>query len=1000
MAAAALVLTAAAQAALPAFEAHAQREPARSETDFADALALFHEHLYEPSAEAFAAFRARYPESIHVPEAYFYQATARLALGQEERAAALFRQLRRAYPAHPLATDAQLSLGRYFLEEGDYARAEGALLEVVESRPGTPQAARALYALGEAALDNDDPEAAMGYFRQVAEDFSETDVADDALYALGATQLDQDQSEAAAQSLESLARRYPGSPYARTLGLALAEVYYDLERYEEAIAEIDRRLPELEGEARERARFLRADSYNQLRDSENAVVYYRQIIEENPDSPYYRPARYGLAWNYHFENAHQWAADEFAAVREGFEDDLAAQALYYEAVNRALTGRTEEPIRLYNAFLRQFPDHALAEKAQFELGAAYYETEQWPEAAHAFEMFLDDYPDAEKRGEAFYLRGNALAATGDFDAALESLSEAVAAGGAFEQRRAEVAFQRAWLLYRGERFRQAAEAFAQFLETYPDDPKAADALFWAGESFYQTERYARAADVFRQYLSRNPQGEHANAARYALGWTFFKQGQYADAAQSFERFLQSYRNEGGDIPYAQDARLRLADSYYALKDYDQAVRAYQGVGGENRDYALYQMSQALYLSDRSAEATGALRELLEDFPESGLREEARYRLGYFYFQDQNYDQAAQAYRAFIEQYPRDPLAAKAQYGIADALFNDGRYDEALRAYRRVLERYPDSPFASDAASGIQYALTALGEDDRASGIIDSFATANPDAAVVNELRFRQAETKFQSGRTEEALQDFQRFVRTSNDEDLLPEAYYYLGDAFANQERYREAETYLRQVVQNYPQSARRPDAARRLGELYAQQDRHEEALSIYEQMAEMRPADPGLVAEARYGQSMALLNLGRPSEAQRLLEETADVAPNAPEATLARLGLARIYEEDGRTGEARRLYREVAREAEGEAGAEALYRLGTLLLEEGQPRQAIEQLSRLPDLFPEYPQWVARGYLTQARAYRSLGQDGNAAQVYEQVMNEFAGTAFAETAQRERASI
>jgi tetratricopeptide (TPR) repeat protein len=242
-------------------------------------------------------------------------------------------------------------------------------------------------------------------------------------------------------------------------------------------------------------------------------------------------------------------------------------------------------------------------------------------------------------------------------------------------------------------------------------------------------------------------------------------------------------------------------------------------------------------------------------------------------------------------------------------------------------------------------------------------------------------------------------VRVSGNDTLLPEAYYYLGTIYAEREEYDAAEGYLRQVLNEFEGSAQEVQAAERLGEIYLTRNNHQDALEAFQTMDEAAE-DPSRIADARYGQTRALLALGRLNAAEDLLTRTVNELPNQTAALPAQLGLARVYERQQRTAEARDMYRTVIRNAEAEIGAEALYRLGMLLLNQGQPRQAIEELSRLPSLFGGYPEWIARSYLGQAQAYRQLGRPGEAARLYDQVMRDYSGTPFAETAAREKEAL
>lgn len=975
--------------------AQAQREPAGAQTDLARALTLYQDRHYVQAIEAFDAFRAQYPDHIDAPETYFYEAQSLLALDRAPQAARLLRQLQQRYPSHPLAKEARLSLSQYFLQQGDYEQARSTLQAVIDETNQSSEAARALYQLGTLARQQGNLETALNYFQRVDSRYPEAPVAPDALYAAASTQVALDRYDAAAASFERMNRRYPDSPYVQTLGLALANVYYELGQYERVVEEVNRRMSSLEGDARERATFLLAEAYNHLRDSENAIVYYQRFTQDNTDSPYYRPALYGLAWNYHHEGTYQWAADRFARVHAGHSDSLAQKATYYEAANRQLANQADEALALYQEFVRQWPNAALVDQAQYEIGMIHYNRRDWAAARDAFSALINTYPDSPRRGEAFYMRGNTAIALNNFDQALQSFNEAIAEGAAPDSLQNEIVFQKAWLLYSTEQYREAAPAFMQLYEQDGSGHRE-DALFWGAESFFQLGNLSRAQALFRDYLDTYPNGAHASGARYALGWTQFKQQQYQAAARNFERFLDTREAADGEVPYRQDALLRLADSYYAMKQYTAAVRTYRRVEGPGADYALYQTGQALNLADQPQNAISAFQQLVDRYPESSWRDEAMYRIGHIHFQEQNYGDAVAAYERLIDSYPEATLAARAQYGIGDAHFNAGNLNASVAAYRTVLNEYPNSAFVSDAASGIQYALISLDDPDRAEAIIDSFATANPNSPIVDQLRFRLAEATYRSGQTDEALAAFRRFVRTSSDADLVPEAYYYLGTIHAERDETDAAEGYLRQVVFDYEGGSNRLEAARLLGDLYLDNENYSAAERVYRTMAQMADT-PTDRAEARYGQSMALMNQGQLQTAEELLQEALADAGGAEASTAIQLGLARLAEERGNVQSALDRYRAVVDEARGEAGAEALYRLGRLLVNQNEPRQAIESLSRMPTLFGGYPDWMARAYLTQAQAYRNLGQPGEAARLYDRVIRDYSGTPFAQRAAAEK---
>ena len=974
---------------------YAQMQVETGDRAYAEGYKMYTDRLFEQSIHAFDKFRRTYPDHINVPDAHYYQAQASLIIGREDEAVNLFNSFQKNYPTHPLSFEARLALGKYYYATGDHAQAIATLSNVIAQNPPDEVSARALYWMGESATNLDNLPEAVSYFERAAMGYPDTEVAPVALYAVASTQIQLGRPEDAVQFFELLAARYPGSSYTQSLGLTLAEVYYELGDYQRAVNEIERRLPNLQGPAVDRAQLLLAESFNQLRDSDQAIIYYRRFTENNPDSPYYRNALYGLAWNYHRQGAYQWAADHFGqVVMMGERDDLTAKAAYYQAVNTRLNGQDYEAYDLFQEASNNNLRGELADHMLYEMGITAYELRLWDEARDAFTQLINNYPDSPLRGEAFFRRGSAFIALGDFDGALSNFDRAIALEAAPPSLRQEVIFQKAWLQYRNGDFRNSAQAFMRLYENNSSTEIGSESLFWAAESYNQQGDLTRASRLFQQYLRNHSGGSQADAAHYALGWTNFKQGNYEAAIGEFQRFLNQYRDVNEFVPYRTDAQLRLGDSYYALKRYPEAIRAYSRLGGEEGDdYALYQIGQAYYNAGDPFEAITSFRRLLSGFPESDWVEEAQYNLGFLYFQNENYDQAIETYGQLIRDYPRDPLAAKAQYGIGDALFNSGRHEESVDAYEEVLQRYPNSVFASDAATGIQLALIALGDEDRIESIIEEFTANNPNSTLADELQFRRAEVKYQTGQVEEALVDFQNFIRSSQNLTLLPDAYFYLGSIFLERNKPQEAEAYFGQIISRHPSSPRTPQARKLLGDLFLSQNMSERALQVFQDLENAQPDDFRLVAEARYGQAQALLQLNRLQQAEQLLAELSENSASASQRGPINLGLARVYEEDGRTTEAVALYRQVVDQNQDETGAEALYRLGTLLLNRGQERAALEELGRMSVLFGGYTDWVARGYLAQAQAFSNLGQRGEAIRIYDQIIDEFSGTIFASQA-------
>lgn len=961
---------------------------------FLHALVSFESGAFSVAAEQFNRLRTRYPDDDRAADALFYEAESLLATGNDDRAVELFGLFDALYPDHPFAFGTRLSLGRYFFEAGQYDQAIETLSEVVDESPTAEESAKALYWMGESAIRMNRNQEAFRYLNRIVDEFAQTETAPRAAYAIAFNHVRLEQYDRAARAFERLADRFPQSDYAQNIGLALAEVYYEIDDFQRTADEIERQLPNLDGDGRDRAIFLLAESYNQLRNSQEAILNYRHFTEGDTDNPYYRRALYGLAWNYHHEETWQWAADNFRAVYQADDsDDLAAESMYYEAVNLRLARSVRDAIATFGAYVDRYPEHDLADHGLFELGIALYQQRRWSEALDPLQRLRDEYPDSDLRGEGLLRLGNVHVALGNFDAALSAFDEAISLDAAPASLRSEITFQKAWLLYRNRRYEEAAPQFMQLFEGGTADVDAEESLFWAAESYFQLENFQRAETLFARYIENYPGARHADAARYALGWTHFRQGEYELAVPQFEQFLNAYREESGTVPYRADAQLRLADSYFALKRYSDAVRVYGRMSAGGDDYALYQIGQAYSNAGDAFQAISTFRDLLERYPTSEWREEASYQLGYLYFLNQEYEQAIEAYRSLISSWPLDPLAAKAQYGIGDAHFNAGRIDQAVSAYRTVLTEYPDSPFTADAAAGIQFALMADGRTDDADAVVDSLISAMPGSRMARELRFRQAEAKYQSGLTVEALSDFETFLEDSDDPQLRADALYYIATIHQESEDVGAARRAWSLILEEHPESDRAPAAGIALGNILLDNGEAFEALDVFTSTEERAGSDQRIRILAEYGRSRALSLLGRQDEARDLLDVIVQESPDASSSNPAWLGLAKLDLAAGDTTRAILRLERVVRSARDDTGAEALYMLGSVQLQNGQPAVAVETLGRMSVLFAGYPEWMAKGYLRQAEAFEDLDDTGEAIRILELVVTNYPDTESADEA-------
>lgn len=158
------------------------------------------------------------------------------------------------------------------------------------------------------------------------------------------------------------------------------------------------------------------------------------------------------------------------------------------------------------------------------------------------------------------------------------------------------------------------------------------------------------------------------------GMDDYESGNYKDAIQNFEQLRDWYPFS----KYAILAELKIADSYYQLEQYDEAVFAYEEFerlhpNNEAIPYVIYQIGRCYFdrlaTIDRdqtaSNKALEAFQRLQKQFPDDPYARRAEdhinvcqkklagheYVIGHFYYRTKHYEAALYRFNAVLSKYP-------------------------------------------------------------------------------------------------------------------------------------------------------------------------------------------------------------------------------------------------------------------------------------------------------------------------------------------------------------
>ncbi len=957
--------------------------------NFQQGVELFEKGFFEESLKKLEEYKESNPGSEAILFADYYIARANTAIDSTS-IEYFYQSFIRQHPKHDLSKVLFKDLGHRFSNKGDYDGAIEYYQNSLKTYNTNTAAAETEYWVAEAAAENDDNEAARKYFLDLADSYPESEWAPKALYARGRLYLSENKYDSSSIAFELLKERYPNDPITRRVGTALGESYYQQGRYEESIEALKAAMLYLDDESKEKAIFLIAESYNFLGNFKESSKAYLQYLNLTKGTSRERSAHYGLGWLYHKQNIYHWAADSFEKASKG-DDELSRKALYYEAINQKLGGQYENSLNTFSEFGEKYKTGLWVEKAFYEWAVSSFESGQYGDAIETLLTLIRNQKNLEDPGKVYTLLGESYFANNEFTRATLAFEEAEKIADIDPSLRRQARFQKAWILYRNQAYEQAQPIFESVYAETPTSDIGAEALFWSADSYYKLRQYRDAAQRFAIFIRNYPDDELIGAARYSLGWSYFVTGEYDKAVAPLEAFLNDYNPPPIALfPYDTDTQLRIGDAYYAQGKYREAISFYnKAIGAEpGGDYAMFQVGNSYYRSGRTFEAVTTFRRVLRIYPFSRLKEQAQYNIAYIYLNSDNYSQAIEEFQTVISKYPGTEWAARSQYNIGDSYYNAGEYERAIEAYKNVLENYPRSSYIIDAVNGIQYSQLSSTGVDSSSAVLEDFLSNNPSSGTADRLRYRQAETIYQTGDYEGAIKEFRQYLRITNSDNLTPEAYSNLGDSYRQIGQIDKAINSYQTVVDEFPNDDQTPSALIILGNLYSEKREYDTSHDYFELLLEKGSR---FQQEAYVGMGSASLAEGNTGLAKTEFEEALKVNPNNP---AAKVGLGKVAVNESRFEDAKVLLGPVADESTTISGAEAQYYLGKIEQDQGNYEAAIENYSKVRVLFEAFEIWVSKALYNTAECHIRLGNRGDAISILNGIIESYPDTEGAKQAQ------
>jgi tetratricopeptide (TPR) repeat protein len=963
--------------------AHAQQTQtfASDERYFQEGLDLFDRQQYGAAQQSFQQYMQQGarrtgdqsgPAAIsgrqeRLADAEYYYAVSGLYLLHPD-AEGLILSFAAQHPAHPKAALAYFELAKFYFDQKNYAQASNYFGKVAPGNLSASQRAESDFKLAYSHFELKEYDQARILFDRNKQQKSQYQYA----------------SSYYAGYLAYQAGDYPGArkdllvaaendAYRGVVPAIMTQIYYKEGDYDGLISYASKALTQSPPpQSADEISLLVGDAYYQKQDYKQAGTYFDQYANAHKGAV--EPSlQYKIGFANYKQGDYKNAITAFKPVAAR-RDSLGQNAAYHLGLSYLQAGQKTSALTAFDAARQSTIDRNISENATLKYAQVQYELGNLPDVITALRDFRRKYPRSKSLAVTDQLLSDSFLASTDYGQALSYLEglgddRSDKLNGTYQR----IAYSQAATLYNDGRYAEALPLLDKSLKYPQDDALRAAAQVLRGEIYSVGQQYpdaitayAAAARSAREGGVSDDETQYVQLARYGLGYAYYNTKQYDKARPQFQAYLNDAAAKPTDPNY-YDTTLRLGDTYYVAKNYQQALDLYDKVIQANapeKDYAYYQKGVTLGLLGRRDEANQTLAALLKTSPNSRYAEQAVFQQAQLDFQAGDYAPAAAGFTRLIENRPTSTLLPDAYQRRGVAYANLEQQDKAVADFQKVLADYPRSTAAQQALYSLQESLTALGRTEEFDQALASYKAQNPTSKATESVEFEAAKSLYLAEKYPQALARLQAYLKQYPDNALAPDARFFLADSYLKTGDKNTALPQLRAVVtENKSEFVNR--AVGRVADLEFENKNYPEAVKFYDRL---RGASQNRreVATATLGLLRSYYEGGDYTNARRVatdLSTLAGATANTTNTALLYLGKA-DYKLGNLDQAVTELTAAVAAAPSDVNGAEAQYTLAEVLFKQNKYDEAIKEAFKVNTNYSTYALWQGRAFLLLGDIY------------------------------------
>ena len=489
------------------------------------------------------------------------------------------------------------------------------------------------------------------------------------------------------------------------------------------------------------------------------------------------------------------------------------------------------------------------------------------------------------------------------------------------------------------------------------------------EALFIGNKYNESKNVLLTLLKYKPIPEKLLLkAHLSLAYTYYNLNEYEEASKYFKIYVdRELKNKNEEI-FNSDTYLRLADSYYASKNFKKAIESYKKISEKKSDknYLNYQIGLSYNGINKNNQSIEFLDKVIDEGKNS-LVDDALFRKAQIYLESSEFDNSILTQNKLIQFHPYSNYLPYAYLNRATCYFNLKAYDQSEADYLYILKNIMDEKIQNEALLGYQKVVSFTKNYSVLNESISNFRKKFPNNNI-KKLQYENLRNLYFNQQYKEFI-NLMLSVDSMNEEVFNRyEIDYYLAESYYKSNNMNKANIIYKKLLDSM-NSKYFSRSLNRVANIYLKQQDYNNSLIYYKKLEsnfknnrEKIESFIGILSNYFY-----LKNYDSVQLYSTRIGQIENISFNNRN-KINLLKAKSFLQNENKTAAIDMLINTINL-VQDESAAEASYILAEIFFTEGKKMQALETLYTLNENFNTYENWVGNSYLLIAKIFISMNE-------------------------------